>query len=178
MKPDFNPKLLLVRYVMLSILINFFLSEIFYNTVANILTYSSYYFLLIFENVQLIGNNITLENGDIFLIVKECVAISAYILISLIFLSIPISTKKIYKAILKSYLIFTVLNFLRIIILMSVFIYLGKETFDKIHVIFYEFVSGIMVAFVVIYYLKKHKIRKIYPFFSDVKYLLLEIMKK
>ena len=88
------------------------------------------------------------------------------------------NTKKIYKAILKSYLIFTVLNFLRIIILMSVFIYLGKETFDKIHVIFYEFVSGIMVACVVIYYLKKHKIRKIYPFFSDIKHLISQIFIK
>ncbi len=165
MKPNFDEKLLFSRYIILSLLILFFLSEIFYNNVANFLTYTSYLFLTIFENVTLIDGNIILENGHIFLIIKECVAISAYILISLIFLSIPIDTKKIYKSILKSYLIFTVLNYLRIIILMTVYIFLGQETFDKIHVLFYEFVSGVMVSIVVIYYLKKTQNQKSLSFF-------------
>jgi exosortase/archaeosortase family protein len=175
MKPDYNEKLLFIRYSILSILIIFFLSEYFTKPMENILTNLSYYYLTLFTNVQLINNEIILENGHIFLIIKECVAISAYILISLIFLSIPINTKKIYKSILKSYFIFTILNLLRIVILMTVFIFLGEETFDKIHVLFYEFVSGVMVSGVVIYYLKKHKIRKVYPFFSDMKFLILEI---
>jgi exosortase/archaeosortase family protein len=178
MKPNYNEKLLLLRYSILGLLIFFFLSEIFYSNVGNMLTSLSYYYLTLVTNVQLINNEIILENGHIFLIIKECVAISAYILISLIFLSIPISTKKIYKSILKSYFIFTILNFLRIIILMTVFIFLGEETFNQIHILFYEFVSGVMVSGVVIYYLKKHQIKKIYPFYSDIKFLILEIYKK
>jgi exosortase/archaeosortase family protein len=142
------------------------------------LTSLSYYYLTLFTNVQLINNEIILENGHIFLIIKECVAISGYILISLIFLSIPISTQKIYKSILKSYFIFTILNFLRIIILMTVFIFLGEETFNQLHRLFYEFVSGVMVSGVVIYYLKKHQIKKVYPFYSDIRFLILEIIQK
>lgn len=175
MKPNYDEKILFFRYITLSILILFFLSEIFYNNMANLLTNISYNFLTLFQNVQLINNEIILKNGHIFLIIKECVAISAYILISLIFLSIPINTIKIYKSILKCYLIFTILNLLRIIILMIIFIFLGEEIFNKIHILFYEFVSGIMVSLVIIYYLKKHKIRKIYPFYSDVKYLISQI---
>lgn len=178
MKPDYDEKILFFRYVSLSILILFFLSEIFYNNIANLLTNVSYYFLTLFQNVQLINNEIILENGHIFLVIRECVAISAYILISLIFLSIPINTKKIYKSILKCYMIFTFLNLLRILILMIIFIFLGEEIFNKVHIIFYEFVSGIMVSIVIIYYLRKHKIRKVYPFISDVKHLVKQIHTK
>lgn len=177
MKQENNPKILLTRYIIVSILILIFLSDIFTQNLSKLLTLISYYYLSIFTNVQLIDNQLIFPNGAIFLIIKECVAISAYILISIIFLTLPINPKKIYKEILNSYFVFTIFNLVRILILMTVHIKLGETAFNQIHVLFYEFISGVGVAIIVIYYLKKLKIKKMYPVISDIIYLIKEIFK-
>jgi len=177
-KTNYNPKLIFIRYILIIILILFFLNKSFSTPLSIILTKISYYFLKTFTQVTLINNQITFPDGSTFLIIKECIASSAYILISIIFLSIPINPKITYKPILKSYLIFTIFNTLRIFLLMTIHIKLGQTIFDLIHIAFYEFISGIGVAIIIIYYLKKLKIKKIYPFYSDIIYLISQIKKK
>jgi hypothetical protein len=54
----------------------------------------------------------------------------------------------------------------------------GIETFETFHYVFYEGVSGILTAGVIIYYLRKDHIKKTYPLFTDVKNLIKDILRK
>ena len=172
---NFDFKIIFLRYSLILMLTIFFLSEVFVNIVSFILIKLSYYFLKTFTDVMLINQELVFPNGAIFLIVKECIATSAYILITLIFLSIPIHPKDIYRSILKSYIVFTIFNIIRIFILMFVNIKFGEQMFNMIHLAFYEIISAIGAAVIIIYYLRKQKIRRLYPFVSDMKHLIFEV---
>jgi len=174
---NFDSKIMIIRYLLIVILIAFFLSNIFNIISSNFVTRLSYYFLQTFTQVKLVNLELIFPDGSIFLVIKECLAASAYILITLVFLSIPIDLKIIIKSILGSYIVFTIFNILRIFILMFVHVRFGEQIFDLVHLAFYEFISGIGAGIIIIYYLYKYKIKKIYPFFSDIKYLILEISK-
>lgn len=160
-----------LRYISIVILIVIFLSNAFLDFFIWLFTIISYYFLQLFIGVELIDLKLHLTNNYIFIVVKECIAPSAYILITLIFLTLPLKFSKIIKPYLYSILIFSLFNLIRILFLMWVHITFGAEYFDKYHLIFYQGLSGIVVALIVIYYLRKNKIKKVYPVYSDLKYL-------
>lgn len=92
------------RYITLFGLTYFFLSSFFLDFMIEIFLYMSYYFLKIFTQVNLVDGILYLSNNYQFLIVKECIAPSAYILISLVFLTLPVKLEKIYLIWFKSIL--------------------------------------------------------------------------
>ena len=55
---------------------------------------------------------------------------------------------------------------------MFIHIIYGEYVFNLVHLAFYEFVFGIAVGLIIIYYLYKYKIRRVFSFLTDVKYLL------
>ena len=61
------------------------------------------------------------------------------------------------------------MNLLRIIILIVLDVEFGKDYFDAVHLIFWNFVSGVYIALVWIFLVKKFKVSKI-PYYSDLKY--------
>jgi exosortase/archaeosortase family protein len=167
-----------IRYFLIFVLIIIFLSNFFNNVLIEIFTFIAYYFLLLFAKVQIIDNFLLINNTYTFIIIKECIASSAYIFIAFILLSLPIRLKKNLMILLKSVIVFTIVNLVRILFLMWIHIVYGTNVYDKFHLIFYEGVSGVLVALIIIYYLKKEKIKKIYPIVTDIKYLIKIIRKK
>ena len=161
-----------LRYIFLVFLIIIFLSDFFLNVIIFLFNWISYYFLNIFVSTELINGDLILDGKNKFIIVRECIAPSAYILIGIIFMTLPVAFKTLSKILLKSVLVFTLFNLIRILFLMWVHIIFGAYYFEKYHLVFYEGLSGIVTALIIIYYLRKEKIRKVYPIFSDIKYLI------
>lgn len=175
---DKQEKNILYRYSSILILGIIFLSSYFVNLIIYIFTYLSYYFLNIFTNTKLENLKLTINNTSDFLIVKACIAPEAYLLISFIFIAIPISFKQIKNILPKALLWFSIFNLIRIFLLMWIFVKFGVYWFDKLHLIFYEGLSGIITALICVYYLRKEKIKKKYPIYTDIKYLIEKIKRK
>jgi len=134
-----------------------------------------------FSQVVIVGSVLQINYNSVnylFEIAKACIALSAYILISIVFFSIPIKFKKIVKIYLKSILVFTSFNIIRILVLMSINLILGKTYFELVHLAFYQLLSGVVTALIIIYFLKKEKITEVIPVFSDLKTLFLEIRER
>ena len=62
------------------------------------------------------------------------------------------------------------MNVLRIDLLLIILIEGGSDSFDKVHLLFWNFVSGVYVAFVWIFLVKKFKVSEI-PIWNDIIYL-------
>ena len=67
-----------------------------------------------------------------------------------------------------------IINLVRIILLIVILKELGSNYFDQVHLLFWHFISGVYVALVWIFLVKKFKVKKI-PIVSDVKYLYKRI---
>ena len=61
------------------------------------------------------------------------------------------------------------MNLLRIVILVVLNVEFGASYFDAVHLLFWNFVSGVYIALVWIFLVKKFKVDKI-PYYSDLKY--------
>ncbi len=165
-----------IRYVFLLISTVIFLSAIFLNIMMSVFSYLSYLFLNLFTTATLSNNILTLPNNVLFLVVKECIAPNAYMLITLVYFSLPINLKLLIKIWLKSIILFSIFNLIRILLLMFIHVEFGVYWFEKLHLIFYEGLSGVITALIIIYYLRSEKITGVYPIYSDIKYLI-EILK-
>ena len=162
---------IVVRYIFILFAVYFFLSSFFLNFIMGIFGYVSYMFLNLFTKVTLDFNIIHLPGNILFSIVPACIAPNAYMLITLVFFSLPIDLKVLFKIWIKSILWFSFFNLLRILLLMFIDLKFGNFWFDKVHLIFYEGLSGVVTALIIIYYLRCEKIKGVYPIYSDVKYL-------
>lgn len=93
--PNFS-KFILIRYFLMFILANLFLISYFSNFLSFIFTQLSYLFLKLFFDINLI-NGIIVWNNHQFLIVDACIGISAYILLTFLFFSIPLKKEVLLK---------------------------------------------------------------------------------
>lgn len=149
---------------------------IFYAIFTPLTIYPSYLLLKLFFNTALMGNILIINNLVAIELIKACIAGSAYYLLFIFNMSIPnIKLKKRISMIVFSFLSLLVLNILRIVSL--VIVYMQKNSaFDVIHeVIWYAFgtlfVLGIWFTEVRIY-----KIKEI-PIYSDIISLIKKIKK-
>ena len=111
-----------------------------------------------------------------FVVARECIAPSAYVLITLVFFAMPLELKKLTKLWFYSTLAFTLFNLIRIIFLIWLFAAFGQVAFDRYHLIFYQGLSGLVLAAIALYFLRKEK-GKVYPVYSDMKYLIGQLKK-
>lgn len=169
---------LIARYFSFLFLLYFFLSPFFLKPITDAFYLISYYFLQLITEVQLLSGELLVANEYRFLIIEACIAPSAYMFISFVFLMLPIEFRKNIILLLKALLMFTLINLLRILLLMWVHVQFGVETFETFHFIFYEGISGILTAGIIIYYLRKEHEKKTYPLITDILTLIKEIRKK
>jgi len=169
MKKD-NKKAVFIflRYLILVLIAlpNLFL---FYFIFAPLTIYPVNSILSIFYHTNLIGNQITLSNISIEL-VDACIAGSAYYLLILLNLSIPMNLKKRIYSIAFSFLIFLAINIIRIS-LFSILLVNSFQYFDITHKIFWYILSGVIVFIIWFITIKTFKIKDV-PFYSDIKFLL------
>jgi len=162
---------LLIRYFLLMILILFFISNFFINILTDLFLKIVYFFFNFYKKIIIIETGFKIENNTTFLILKECIASQVYILITIVFFTLPIKLKKIFKIWSLSVIYFTILNLIRIIILIGIYLKFGIYYFEKLHILFYEGLTGVLTGLIIVYFVKKEKI-KVYPIYSDVKNII------
>jgi len=178
----FNKKInfeinLLLRYFFLLLIYILLQNTIFLNYLKLIIVKITYFILYPFyiNYINYNLNSIQINNFN-FKIVDACIANNAYIIIAILFLTININYLKSIKYFLEGFLIFTIFNILRIIVLIIIQIHFGNYYFENIHLLFYEFLSGIFV-FLIIYYIyrKNNLLKKHIPLFDDIKKIIKQI---
>lgn len=161
---------LVFRYISLLILILLIYSlNLFYNIFLILTIYPSSWLLSLFYNSSVFKSIIFVNSSSIELI-PACIAVSAYVLLLILNLTIPMSAKKRIKSIFFSFLSLLLFNIVRIFVF-SILLVNNYPYFKELHAFFWYFLSIALV--VIIWFLTTHifKIRAI-PIYSDFKYLI------
>ena len=171
MKKEVGVKSLIIRYfiiILLGLPPLWFFSKVF----TPLTIYPVLFILGLFFDVILSGATILVSSTFAIEIIEACVAGSAYYLLLILNLSTPkINLSKRIKMLLLGFLIFLVLNILRILFLSSLYIS-GSGWFDFTHELFWYLVSIGFVVLIWFFQVKLFKIKKI-PFYSDLKTLYI-----
>lgn len=163
-------KSLLLRYSVMTFLNIIFLTNIFASIMSYIFTTLTQLLFSLMIPTTSSNNIIYIDNFSIS-IVASCIAASAYIIMTFVFLSVNQKPKILIKNILLGYLFFTLINIIRVWVLIVILLKFGASTFYKFHLLFYEFVSGIIVGVIIIYLLKKSQNSYI-PLIDDIKTII------
>ena len=160
---------IIARYLILFLVAvpNFWL---FYAILTPLTVYFVNISLGLFFDTLLMGNVILLDNRIPIEIVPACVAGSAYYLLLILNLSIAkIKLKTRIQMISLSFLIFFLINIIRIFIL-SIMLLSNLNLFIIAHKIFWYLMSTIFVVGIWFFEVKLFKIKEI-PFYADLKFL-------
>ena len=158
-----------IRYLTLLILALFNL-KIIYLIATPLTIYPVFFALKLFYSpVSLIGSTIIFGNTAIS-IISACVAGSAYYLLLLLNISIPMKPKLRLKSLSFMILIFLILNVLRTIIFSLLFAS-GFEYFDITHRFVWYFGSTILIIGIWFFSVFLFNIKEI-PVYSDIKTLI------
>lgn len=125
---------------------------------------------LVYPSVFVYDNSILINSNVLIQIIPACVAGSAYLLLLILNLSVPMNYKKRIYSVLVSFIFLFVLNILRIFLLAILFankFYL----FDLTHKVFWYSLSTILVVLIWFLIVKLFKITEI-PVYSDMKQLI------
>ncbi len=133
--------------------------------------YASYVLSLPFLSVSLSENTLIFDSG-MFTFIPACAATLAYVLLLfLIFLTSEISFAKGIKMFFLGSAIIFIMNLIRILFLIYLYINFGGNYFESIHLILWHFVSTIFVAGVWIFLVEFYEIKSI-PIVSDIKIII------
>ena len=140
---------------------------LFYLIFTPLTIYPVFFLLNLFFDASLFGNLILLNKSFSIEIIKACVAGSAYYLLLILNLAIPMKINKRLKILAFSFISLLIINILRIFLLSLLFVS-GTSLFDITHEFFWylgsiAFVIGIWFAGVKIF-----KVKEI-PFYSDMQ---------
>ena len=164
-----------IRY--LALLILMFSTPIIYSIFFPLTLYPVVFLLKIFTNVSLEANNMLILGNNTFIqIVPACIAASAYLLLLMLNLAVPMKGKIRIYSILLSFSILLILNILRIIVL-SLLYQNNFIFFDFTHKLFWYGLSTIFVVAIWFSIVKIFKIKGI-PIYSDLKFIYTQIKKK
>jgi len=160
---------ILIRYALL-LVIGIWFFELFY-TIFSPLTIQLVALLMkqTYGNVYVIKTTIVF-NTVLLDIIKACVAGAAYYLLLILNLITPMPFRKRIPSIFFVFLLFLTLNVLRIFV-SAIFFINSLRLFELTHLLFWYFLSGVIVFFVWFIEIKTFKIRG-FPVYSDVEFLL------
>lgn len=170
-KPENKSLFILLRYLILLGLM--FTLPLIYKILTPLTIYPSIILLKLFYNVTINNLLVIINNKTFIQIIPACVAGSAYLLLLILNLSIPMKLKKRIYLIFLSFFILLILNILRIFIL-SVLYHHDFIFFDLTHKLFWYFLSTIFVVLIWLFIVKKYSVKEI-PVYSDIRYLMKNI---
>lgn len=165
---------LLTRYLILLALI--FSLPIIYKILTPLTTNTTAYVLKLFYQVSMHKDIIIINTNTPIKIISSCVAGSAYLLLLILNLTIPLPLKKRIYTILFSLITLFIINILRITFL-SILLVNNFKFFDITHKFFWYFLSTAFVLIIWFLEVKLFKIKSI-PVYDDVRFLLKEIKRK
>lgn len=161
---------LVIRYLFLFIVgLNIW---IFYNAFSSVTIYPVYWILSLFYSTILEGNTIIIQDSirNISIeIIDACIAGAAYYLLLVLCLTIPLKLRKQIKIVLTTFLVFLFINILRILVFSFIAIY-NTGLFEVMHMLFWYFISTLIVVFIWFFTVKNYKIKEM-PVYDDFKYL-------
>jgi exosortase/archaeosortase family protein len=147
---------------------------VFYEVLRVLTIYPSYFLINLGYSVGLVGNSLFF-GGNVVNFIPACIAAVAYaLLLFLIIFTKGIGFGKSVKMFVLGSLLILIMNVIRIDLLLVILFEFGPDMFDNVHLVFWNFISGIYVAFVWIFLVKKFKVSGI-PIVSDVRYLYKRI---
>jgi exosortase/archaeosortase family protein len=166
---------LISRYSLL-ILAALFNLWIFYAIFTPLTIYPVYFLTSLFFNTALLGNILLVNSLIPIILIKACIAGSAYYLLFIFNMSIPnIKLKRRIGMIAFSFLSLLILNIIRIVAL--IIVYMQKNSaFDVTHEIIWYVFGTLFVVGIWFAEVKIFKIKEI-PVYSDIKLLIGRIKK-
>ena len=167
MRIRYNPFNILIRYLILLGLM--FSLPLIYKILTPLTIYPTIFLLKLFYQVSYLNSMIILNSKTIIYIIPACIAGSAYLLLLILNLSLPMSLKKRIRTILFSLTLLLSLNILRIFSL-SILYDNSFRFFDITHKLFWYGLSTLFVILIWFYTVKKFNIKEI-PIYTDIKYL-------
>lgn len=174
-KSNVNIISMIVRYIIL--LLSAFSLPLIYEILTPITLFSlSNLLKLFFNNISLNQNLIIINSNHFIEIIPACVAGSAYLLLLILNLSVPMNFKKRIYSLIFSFSILSVLNILRIFIF-SILFYNNFLFLDFIHKFFWYVLSTVFVIGIWFFAVKIFEIKEI-PVYSDLKFLIKIISRK
>jgi exosortase/archaeosortase family protein len=145
--------------------------KLFYIVLSPLTIFTTFSLLSIFTPVTLNENMLTLQSAS-FIIIPACIAASAYLFLAiLILLTRNISFRKGLELFLMGSGLIFLFNVIRILLLIFVYVKLGENYFQAIHLTFWYVLSTIVVVLIWIFLTKKYKIKEV-PVYSDLKSLV------
>lgn len=149
-------------------------SKLYYFILAPITLYATYAITKLFTPITLQSNKFFID-GLTLEFVPACVAVAAYILLSLlILLTKDIGCKKLIKLFLLGFFLIFIANIIRIELMIYVLTNFGSNLFKTLDLFFWKVLSTIYIVFVWIFLTRLFKINTI-PIYSDIKYLLKKL---
>ena len=169
-----NPVFLLLRYLILLGLM--FTLPLIYKILTPLTVQGTALLLKLFYQVSISGDIIAIFPNTIIQIIAPCVAGSAYLLLLILNLTLPMKLKtRVYSILFSTFLLF-ILNTLRIFIL-TVLLVNNSQFFDFTHKLFWYVLSTVFVIGIWFLTAFLFKIKQI-PVYSDIKYLIDNIKKR
>ena len=172
-KLDKKPIFVLSRYIILLVLM---LSlSLIYKILTPLTLYSTAGLLKLFYQASINKNIIFIVPKTIIQIIPSCVAGSAYLLLMILNISVPMKLKQRVYSIFFSIILLFIVNILRIFFL-TILLINDFRFFDITHKLFWYVLSTIFV--VGIWFLTAYlfKIKQI-PIYTDIKYLTENIKR-
>ena len=164
--------LILVRYLILLALV--FSLEVIYKIFTPITIYPIIWLLrILFDSVILNGSFILINFEKPIEIISACIGSSAYLLLLILNLSVPMQARKRIYSLIVSILLFLALNVLRIVLFASLYVNSFKY-FDFTHKIFWYAFSTLFVVLIWFFVVRFYNVKDI-PIYSDLKYLIRKI---
>ena len=172
LKADNKSLFILLRYIILLGLM--FTLPLIYKILTPITIYPSVYLLKLFYNTAITNSLVIINNRTFIQIIPACIAGSAYLLLLILNLSVPMKLKKRMYLIFISFFILLILNILRISTL-SVLFHHNFIFFDFTHKLFWYLLSTIFVVLIWLFIVRYYSIKEI-PVYSDVRYLMKQAL--
>ena len=160
-----------LRYAFLFVILLFGF-KIFYSLFFYLTFFSSNFLFRQLFNTVLVGNTIFLESLVPIEITGPCVGGAAYSLLLILNLATPgVGLLKRIFSLLFSFLVFLLVNVLRIFAL-GVLFYYNSPLFDPLHKLFWYFGSTVFVVLIWFLEVRIFDIEEV-PFYSDLKFFYL-----
>ncbi len=150
---------------------------IFYFIFTPLTVYPVYFLTKLFFDASLFGNIVFIGRSVQIELIRACIAGAAYYLLFIFNMSIPnIKLKKRIMMIAFAFLSFLVLNILRIISLILIYMK-SNPLFNLTHEIFWYALGTIFVVGIWFIEVKIFNIKEI-PAYSDIKFLIAKIRRR
>lgn len=148
---------------------------IFYALFTPLTVYPVYFLIKLFFPVSFSGVTLIIDNSATIELVKACIAGSAYYLLLILNLTTPMKIKKRLSSLAFLFSSFLIINILRIFFF-SLLFFQSFSLFNLTHLIFWYFLSSILVFLIWFVNIRIFKIKEI-PVYTDLKFLYKKIKR-